>query len=103
MSVVIIKSMFCERIIFYTFSISLLVFAAMSIGQSSIRLHEMQEQKSMHWPEVFKTVFEISFFIAQTFFILIYHRVSQNAHCIFPNYAEFVVYLSPATGFSADN
>ncbi|VUZ46502.1 unnamed protein product, partial [Hymenolepis diminuta] len=29
----------------------------------------------MHWPEVFKTVFEISFFIAQTFFILIYHRI----------------------------
>nr|CUU98143.1 hypothetical transcript [Hymenolepis microstoma] len=56
--------------------LGLALFAAMSIGQSSIRLHEMQERKSMHWPEVFKTVFEISFFIAQTFFILIYHRVS---------------------------
>ncbi|VDO14871.1 unnamed protein product [Rodentolepis nana] len=50
----------------------------MSIGQSSIRLHEMQEQKSMHWPEVFKTVFEISFFIAQTLFILIYHRLGEE-------------------------
>lgn len=60
------------------FCIFRIVFAAMSIGQSAIRLHEMQSQDSMHWPEVFKTVFEISFFAAQTLLILIYHRVSGN-------------------------
>ncbi|KAM3175267.1 hypothetical protein ACTXT7_008857 [Hymenolepis weldensis] len=75
------------------------MFAAMSIGQSSIRLHEMQEQKSMHWPEVFKTVFEISFFIAQTFFILIYHRSREEEFKYFGfGFLEFklrVIYLAP--------
>uniref|UniRef100_A0A5K3EXF4 DUF202 domain-containing protein n=1 Tax=Mesocestoides corti TaxID=53468 RepID=A0A5K3EXF4_MESCO len=55
--------------------LGLALFAAMSIGQSAIKLYEIRHRPPIHWPEVFKSGFEISFFTAQTMFILVYHRV----------------------------
>ncbi|CDS37259.1 otopetrin [Echinococcus multilocularis] len=71
----IVKYSRCGEPVNLYLRLGLALFAAMSIGQSAIRLHEMQMEPPMHWPEVFKSTFEISFFAAQTLFILIYHRI----------------------------
>ncbi|VDM31768.1 unnamed protein product [Hydatigera taeniaeformis] len=71
----IVKYSRCGEPVNLYLRLGLALFAAMSIGQSAIRLHEMQMEPPMHWPEVFKSTFEISFFTAQTLFILIYHRI----------------------------
>ncbi|VDD81456.1 unnamed protein product [Mesocestoides corti] len=55
------------------------LFAAMSIGQSAIKLYEIRHRPPIHWPEVFKSGFEISFFTAQTMFILVYHRTQNRS------------------------
>ncbi|KAL5108292.1 Proton channel OtopLc [Taenia crassiceps] len=71
----IVKYSRCGEPVNLYLRLGLALFAAMSIGQSAIRLHEMQMEPPMHWPEVFKSTFEISFFTAQTLFILINHRI----------------------------
>uniref|UniRef100_A0A0X3PRV1 Otopetrin n=1 Tax=Schistocephalus solidus TaxID=70667 RepID=A0A0X3PRV1_SCHSO len=55
--------------------IGLAVFTLMSIGQNSVQIAEIAGDRSTHWPEVYKSAFEMSFYVCQTTFILVYHRI----------------------------
>ncbi|VDL90669.1 unnamed protein product [Schistocephalus solidus] len=62
--------------------IGLAVFTLMSIGQNSVQIAEIAGDRSTHWPEVYKSAFEMSFYVCQTTFILVYHRVSASVALI---------------------
>nr|VZI27868.1 unnamed protein product [Spirometra erinaceieuropaei] len=55
--------------------IGLAMFTLMSIGQNSVQIAQIAGDRSSHWPEVYKSAFEMSFYLCQTTFILVYHRI----------------------------
>ncbi|KAL7058789.1 hypothetical protein AAHC03_013668 [Spirometra sp. Aus1] len=55
--------------------IGLAIFALMSVGQSSVRISQIAKGDTVRWPEIYKTAFELNFYVCQTTFILVYHRI----------------------------
>ncbi|VDN15679.1 unnamed protein product [Dibothriocephalus latus] len=47
----------------------------MGVGQSGVRIAQFVTQAAVRWPEIYKTGFELLFFVCQTTFILVYHRI----------------------------
>lgn len=55
--------------------IGLAIFALMSVGQSSVRIAQIANRATARWPEIYRIAFELTFYVFQTTFILIFHRI----------------------------